>query len=90
MIKKTIYFIGLLFILIMIGSTSVGLAAEEASTMMCDEGVVNIGATDADVREKCGEPNSQSMDKWIYNFGPSEYFTVIFKEGKVVRILEGQ
>jgi len=90
MIKKTIYFIGLLFILIMIGSTSVGLAAEEASTMMCDEGVVNIGATDADVREKCGEPNSQSMDKWIYDFGPSEYFTVIFKEGKVVRILEGQ
>jgi hypothetical protein len=90
MIKKTIYFIGLLFILIMIGSTSVGLAAEKASTMMCDEGVVNIGATDADVREKCGEPNSQSMDKWIYNFGPSEYFTVIFKEGKVVRILEGQ
>jgi hypothetical protein len=56
----------------------------------CDEGVVNIGATDADVREKCGEPNSQSMDKWIYNFGPSESFTVIFKEGKVVRILEGQ
>ena len=90
MIKKTIYFIGLLFILIMIGSTSVGLAAEEASTMMCDEGVVNIGATDADVREKCGEPNSQSMNKWVYDFGPSEYFTVIFKEGKVVRILEGQ
>ena len=90
MIKKTIYFIGLLFILIMIGSTSVGLAAEEASTMMCDEGVVNIGATDADVRENCGEPNSQSMDKWVYNFGPSEHFTVIFKEAKVVRILEGQ
>jgi hypothetical protein len=90
MIKKTIYFIGLLFILIMIGSTSVGLAAEKTSTMMCDEGVVNIGDRDADVREKCGEPNSQSMDKWIYNFGPSEYFTVIFKEGKVVRILEGQ
>ena len=74
----------------MIGSTSVGLAAEEASTMMCDEGVVNIGATDADVREKCGEPNSQSMDKWIYDFGPSEFFTVIFKEGKVARILEGK
>ena len=90
MIKKTIYFIGLLFILIMIGSTSVGLAAEEASTMMCDEGVVNIGATDADVREKCGEPNSQSMDKWIYDFGPSEFFTVIFKEGKVAHILEGK
>ena len=51
---------------------------------------MNIGDTDVDVREKCGEPNSQSMDKWIYDFGPSEYFTVIFKEGKIVRILEGK
>ena len=88
--KRNIYFIGLLFALIVFGSTTAVLAAKETSTLMCDEGVVNIGATDADVRGKCGEPNSQSMDKWIYNFGPSEYFTVIFKEGKVVRILEGQ
>jgi hypothetical protein len=88
--KRIIYIICLLFVLMVFGSSTAVLAAEETSTMMCDEGVVNIGATDADVREKCGEPNSQSMDKWIYNFGPSEYFTVIFKEGKVVRILEGQ
>lgn len=88
--KRNIYFIGLLFVLMVLGSTTAVLAAEETSTMMCDEGVVNIGDTDTDVREKCGEPNSQSMDKWIYDFGPSEHFTVIFKEGKVVRILEGQ
>jgi len=88
--KRNIYFIGLLFVVMVFGSSTAVLAAEEASTMMCDEGVVNIGDTDADVQEKCGEPNSQSMDKWIYDFGPSEYFTVIFKEGKVVRILEGQ
>ena len=88
--KRKIYFIGLVFLVIALGSPGFIFAAEETSTMMCDEGVVNIGDTDADVREKCGEPNSQSMDKWIYNFGPSEYFTVIFKEGKVVRILEGQ
>ena len=88
--KRIIYIICLLFVLMVFGSSTAVFAAEEASTMMCDEGVVNIGATDADVREKCGEPNSQSMDKWIYNFGPSESFTVIFKEGKVVRILEGQ
>ena len=88
--KRKIYFIGLVFLVIALGSPSFIFAAEETSTMMCDEGVVNIGATDADVREKCGEPNSQSMDKWIYDFGPSEYFTVVFKEGKVVRILEGQ
>ena len=88
--KRNIYFIGLLFVVMVFGSSTAGLAAEEASTMMCDEGVVNLGDTDADVQEKCGEPNSQSMDKWIYDFGPSEYFTLIFKEGKVVRILEGQ
>ena len=88
--KRNIYFIGLLFVVMVFGSTTAVLAAEEASRMMCDEGVVNIGDTDANVQEKCGEPNSQSMDKWIYNFGPSESFTVIFKEGKVVRILEGQ
>ncbi len=88
--KRKIYFIGLLFVVMALGSPVFIFAAEETSTMMCDEGVVNIGDTDADVREKCGEPNSQSMDKWVYNFGPSEHFTVIFKEGKVVRILEGQ
>ncbi|NNL78543.1 MAG: DUF2845 domain-containing protein [Desulfobacterales bacterium] len=88
--KRNIYFIGLLFVLMVLGSTTAVLAAEETSTMMCDGGVVNIWDTDTDVREKCGEPNSQSMDKWIYDFGPSEHFTVIFKEGKVVRILEGQ
>ena len=85
--KRNIYIIGLIFMVMVFGSSTAVLAAEEASTMMCDEGVVNIGDTDANVQEKCGEPNSQSMDKWIYNFGPSEYFTVIFKEGKVVRIL---
>ena len=88
--KKHILFIGLLLALLAFANPITIFAAKETSTMMCDEGVVNIGATDADVREKCGEPNSQSMDKWIYDFGPSEYFTVIFKEGKVVRILEGQ
>ena len=88
--KTNIYFIGFVFVVMALGSTTAVLAAEETSTMMCDEGVVNIGDTDADVREKCGEPNSQSMDKWTYDFGPSEYFTVIFKEGKVVRILKGK
>ena len=88
--KRNIYFIGLLFVVMALGSPIFIFAAEETSTMMCDEGVVNIGDTDADVREKCGEPNSQSMNKWVYDFGPSEYFTVIFKEGKVVRILEGK
>jgi hypothetical protein len=73
-------------------SSSVSVfAAEEASTMMCDEGVVNIGDMDVDVQDKCGQPDSQNMNEWVYNFGPSEpVYTVIFKEGKVVRILEDE
>ncbi len=68
-------------------------AAEEASSIMCDEGVVNIGDMDVDVQDKCGEPNSQNYEQnaWVYNFGPSQpVYTVIFNEGKVVRILEDE
>jgi hypothetical protein len=66
-------------------------AAEEASSMMCDEGVVNIGDMDVDVQDKCGQPNSQNLNEWVYEFGPSEpVYTVIFKDGKVVRILEAE
>lgn len=64
-------------------------AAEEASSLMCDGGLVNIGDMDVDVQDKCGQPSNQNMDTWVYNFGPSEpVYTVMFNEGKVVRILE--
>lgn len=89
--KRNNYFIGLVFLVITLGSPVFIFAAEEASTMMCDEGVVNIGDADTDVQDKCGEPNSQGMNEWVYNFGPSQpVYKVIFKDGKVVRILEGE
>ena len=86
--KICTYFIGLLFMAVIFGNPISILAAEETSTMMCDGGVVEKGDTEADVREKCGHPYDQSINKWIYNPGPSQSFTVIFEEGKVVRILE--
>jgi len=44
-----------------------------------------------DVQDKCGEPNSQNMNEWVSNFGPSQpVYTVLFNEGKVVRILEDE
>ena len=89
--KRSIYFIGLVFLVIAFVSSIPIFAAEEASTMMCDEGVVNIGDADVDVQDKCGQPNSQSMNEWIYDFGPSEpVYNVIFKDGKVVRILQSE
>jgi len=89
--NRTITIFGWLCLVIVFGSSTAVLAAEEASTMMCDEGVVNIGDRDTDVQDKCGEPNSQGMNEWVYNFGPSQpVYTVIFKKGKVVRILEDE
>jgi hypothetical protein len=83
-----IYFIGLVFLVMALGNPAFSFAAEETSTMMCDGGVVNIGDTDVDVRDKCGEPNTQGANQWVYDFGPSQSFTVVFEDGKVVRILE--
>ena len=86
--KITIYFIGFLLMVMAAGNPAFVFAAEEVSTMMCDEGVVNIGDTDTAVRDNCGEPNTQGANQWVYNPGPSQHFTVIFEDGKVVRILE--
>ena len=92
--KRNIYFIGLLFVVMVFGSSTAVLAAEEASTMMCDEGVVNIGDTDADVQEKCGEPrevlrpDSQDPVKWVYDLGGTYYVSIV--NGKVERIQVGE
>ena len=57
--------------------------------MMCDGGVMNIGDSDVDAREDCGEPNTQGANQGVYNLGPGESYTFIFKDGQVVRILDG-
>ena len=90
---KTIkdYLVILVFLVLVFGGQAYLFAAEEASSVMCDEGVVNIGDRDVDVQEKCGEPDSQNMNEWVYDFGPGQPgYTLIFKDGKVVRILENE
>ncbi|MGD2098166.1 MAG: DUF2845 domain-containing protein [Desulfobacterales bacterium] len=76
---------------VLLNGASAVFAEEEATTIMCDNGTVNIGDMDVDVQDKCGQPDTQNMNEWVYKFGPSEpVYTVIFKEGKVVRILEDE
>jgi hypothetical protein len=90
---KTIkaYFVILVSLTMIFGSQTYLFAAEEASSIMCDEGAVNIGDTAVDVQDKCGEPDSKNMNEWQYIFGPAQpVYKVIFKEGKVVRILESE
>ena len=76
---------------VLLGNLPSVFAEEEALTIMCDNGVVNIGDMDVDVQNKCGQPDSQGMNEWVYDFGPDEpVYTVIFDNGVVVRILEDE
>ena len=87
--RRIAYFIGLAY-LVMVFSGTV-FAETEVSSIMCDNGVVNIGDMNVDVQDKCGQPDSQTMNEWVYKFGPAQpVYTVIFKEGQVVRILEDE
>ena len=82
--KRKVYLIGLLLVMMVFGNTFSIFAAEEVPSVMCDEGILKIGDSDGDVREKCGHPNRQSLDEWAYDDDPS--FTVYFEEKKVIRI----
>jgi hypothetical protein len=92
MMKKSRTCFMMLLFLAVVFFASVSIAAEqEATSMMCDNGIVNIGDYDVDVQDKCGEPSKKEFNVWIYNFGPSEaVYTVIFDQSKVVRILEDE
>ena len=75
-------------------SVDLTFAAEEASSIMCDNGTVNIGDLQPTVQDTCGESDRQNyeLNAWIYNFGPSEpVYTLIFdKDGKLIKILEDE
>jgi hypothetical protein len=83
--KRNIYLIGLLLVVMVCGNTFSIIAAEEADSVMCDEGILKIGDTDADVREKCGKTAHESENEWAYD-DATPSFTVYFEEKKVVRI----
>jgi hypothetical protein len=89
--KRIICFTFVIFALgLLIGTVSI-FAAEETSSMTCDNGIVNMGDDKFTVQNTCGIADSQNENEWVYNFGPSEpAYTVIFKEGKVVRILQDE
>lgn len=89
--KCTAYFLILAIPLIISLNINFAFAAEEASSIMWDNGVVNIGDMNVTLQDTCGEPNSQTENEWVYNFGPSQpAYTVIFKEGQLVKILEDE
>ena len=59
----------LVFLELGFSSAASVFAAEEASSIMCDNDVVNIGDKDVDVQDACGEPNGRNyeLNAWVYN-----------------------
>jgi hypothetical protein len=91
--KCSVYFLIPVITLIISLNIDSAFAAQEASSIMCNNGVVNIGDMDATVQETCGEPNSRNyeLNQWVYNFGPSQpVYTLIFKGGQLIKILEDE
>jgi hypothetical protein len=92
--KFNVYFLILALPVMLFLNVEWTVAAEEASSIMCDNGTVNIGDLQPTVQDTCGEPNSQNyeLNAWVYNFGPSQpVYTLIFdKDGKLIKILEDE
>lgn len=92
--KFSVYFLILAIPVMLSLNVDLTVAAEEASSIMCDNGTVNIGDLQSSVQDTCGEPSSQNYEQnsWEYNFGPSQpVYTLIFdKDGKLIKILENE
>ena len=81
-----------LFLLILGLGHSTATASWDAESIMCDNGVVQIGDFFQTVQDKCGEPDKKEGKFWRYNFGPSlPVYTIEFDEnGNAIRIMEDQ
>ena len=85
---RNIFIAGQIFLVISLLNPAFIFAYEETPTMMCDGGVVSVGDKEIDVLQKCGQPNQEGQTRWLYDFGPSQTFIVIFEDEEVVKILE--
>ena len=90
--KRDIGIVLALFLVLMGLGHSTAIASGDVDSIMCDNGVVQIGDFSQTVQDKCGEPEKKEGRIWRYNFGPSlPVYTVEFDENdKVVRIVEDQ
>ena len=97
--KRNINFIGLLFVVMALGSPvfifqPYALALDDISSLQCDGGILAPGDSADSVKVKCGEPKQvltpdpQEPVKWVYDLGGTYYVSIV--NGKVERIQEGE
>ncbi len=72
-----------------------------APDFRCGMHLINIGATEAEVRGKCGEPTSQfrktargrrgvvtTRDEWTYNLGPTQFVRILVFDAMADRLVD--
>jgi len=65
---------------------------DDSDTCQCKGGIISIGATKYDVKEKCGDPKfiEEYGNVWVYDFGPTEFvYYISFEDDRVRRIQFG-
>ena len=66
-----------------------GLSVARASPMECNGNLVTIGNTEEQVLATCGEPTARRDNRWIYKREGDLPKIVIFAEGVVMFIEDG-
>jgi hypothetical protein len=94
--KKHSIWMVIISIMMVLMLSGVAPALDTASDMQCGTDIISVGATQFDVREKCGEPTGIEMgpglstEQWIYNFGPTEFvYYLTFVNGTLEQIEVG-
>jgi len=94
--NKTIYFVSILALLIIFPGTSYSIdfnSLADQSSYRCSGGVVGIGDSDIEVRQKCGDPFTIGRKQdfgpvWIYYEDGSNFMYYLpFLNGKLQRIV---
>lgn len=82
--------------ILLVHISGIAEALDSAADMQCGDQIITVGASQVDVREKCGEPTSVELgpgygtEQWIYNFGPTEFvYYLTFANGTLERIEVG-
>jgi len=95
MIKTRIYLLAISALLIFYTSPSFSLdiySMADQSTWRCSGGIVAVGDSDRDVRNKCGSPIEVARKQdfgpiWIYQPGQAKFmYYLAFQNGKLQRI----
>jgi hypothetical protein len=93
--KRDVCFLILsLFILFLVSaSPSFTVDREDAGSLECTNGIVNVGDSKSDVLEKCGEPTRKEGFQgylWVFDFGSSDFlYYLTFYQDRLERIQTG-